>query len=209
MLARFALPVAAAVSLLVAAPSSARADDHPPVRLGVAVAPAAIGIFDAGTDGHYGTSPTAFGGRIGLGYSPERHFQVGIDASVFAPYGGKVVYYTPQLAVRGALPFGDSFELGLTARFGPGFARVESGLAYDTSTTPYGPGPAVGYAGWQGGLAIDATLWLDRSFALVFALEASVASEKNTAGKDVYLSYLQNSLSPGVIAPWVGVQFAL
>ena len=208
MLARAAL-LTALSSLLVVIPATARADDHAPLRVGVAVAPVAVGLFGVGTDGHYGTSSTAFGGRIGVGYAPDPHFRVGIDGSVLAPYGGKVVYYSPQLAVRGALPFGDAFELGLTARFGPGFARIESGIAQSTSTMPYGPGPAVGYSGWQGGLAIDATVWLQRNLALVFAVEAIVGNEKNTAGDGVYLGYLQGTLGPGAIAPWIGLELGL
>ena len=204
--ARCSPAIAAALLTIAFAAPPARADDHPSVRLGLAVAPAAVGIFNVGTDGHSGTSLTAFGGRVGVMYAPSRYFQVGIDGMVLAPYGGVVVHYATQLAMRGALPLGDSFELGLTARLGPGFARVESGIAYRTSTNPYSSGPAVNYFGWQAGVALDATLWLNGTVALVFAVEAITGSKTSTAGDDVYLGYLSKDAGPAAIAPWLGVQ---
>ncbi|GAC1546519.1 MAG: hypothetical protein NVS3B10_10490 [Polyangiales bacterium] len=204
-----AFAVVFATLAVVGVERPARAEDHPGVRVGIAVAPAAFGLFGVGTDGHYRSSNTAFGGRIGAMVAASRHFQVGIDATVLAPYGGEVVYSAAQLAGRGALSFGDDFELGLTARFGPGLARVDAGLASSKSTVPYSPGPAVDYLGWQGGLALDATWWTSRTFALVFAVEAIVGSESSRAGSDVYLGYLATTVGPAAIAPWLGVQVAL
>jgi hypothetical protein len=199
-----------AVSAVTFAASSARAaDEHPPVRLGLAVAPATVGYFGLGSDGHDDLSPFAFSGRLGVMYAPIRHFQIGVDAMVLAPYDGKVVHYAAQVAARGALPIGDSFELGLTARFGPGFARLGEGLA-QRNTRPYTtPGPAITYFGWQAGLALDATIWLKRDVALVFALEAIMGDEKSTAGDDIYLGYLHSRLGPYAIAPWIGLQIGL
>lgn len=205
----FVAAAAAAALAVCSVGRPARAEDHPSVRLAAAVAPVAVGLFGAGTDGHYGTSNTAFGGRLGVMVAVNRHLQLGVDAMVLAPYGGVIVYSAAQLAARGALPIGDAFELGLTARFGPGLARVESGLAYSTTTKPYSPGPAVDYLGWQGGLALDATVWTSSTFALVFAVEAIFGDESSHAGSDVYLSYLSKSAGPAAIAPWVGVQLAL